>query len=452
MLKILLIFVLIFVNPILVAQETDAVTIVAVGDAEQENEKLAFASPNYQGNFADGEKKVMQDLYAIMISDFSFYKHLFDVQSALIERNSLVSYAIWKKQNYRYVIESTLSKAGEKILMDFNLYDVVNEKSLMQNKVAVDIYNIRTTAHEISHGLYRAITGKESIFKSKILFVSDRTSVGSDTRKEIYLMDFDGERKQRITYENSMIISPALSPDNSKIMYSIIESKWQKSSHGNIIKAKNINLYIYDLVSKQKTLVSELDGINSGAIFAADGEHIYLTLSHQKNADIYKMNLKTKQKTQVTNHFLDDVDPHINADGNLMTFLSGRSGKAMIYTLDPRALEKDVKRISFVGKFNAAPRFTPDGREIVFSSWVDERFDIYKIDAQGNNLVRLTKNFGSNEEPWFSPDGQFVVFSSQRVINSKLAVQDLYIMNREGEVIARITDKYGKCYTPRWSN
>ena len=207
-----------------------------------------------------------------------------------------------------------------------------------------------------------------------------------------------------------------------------------------------------DLKTKKLEKLSYKDGINSGAIFNKDGSAIYLTLSNQKNADIYKMDLKTKALTKVTSHFAADVDPHINSDESLMTFLSGRPGKAMIYTLDPKGVEKDVKRISFVGDFNAAPRFNPEGSEIVFSSWVDNRFDIYRIDSNGTNLVRLTKNFGSNEEPWFSPDGEFIVFSSQRVINSKKAVQDLYIMNRDGEIIKKITENYGKVFTPRWSN
>ena len=124
----------------------------------------------------------------------------------------------------------------------------------------------------------------------------------------------------------------------------------------------------------------------------------------------------------------------------------------MIYTLDPTGVEKKVKRISFVGDFNAAPRFNPEGTEIVFSSWVDNRFDIYRVSSDGKNLVRLTKNFGSNEEPWYSPDGQFIVFTSQRVITRKRAVQDVYIMNRDGEIIKKITQNFGKIYTPRWSN
>ena len=266
-------------------------------------------------------------------------------------------------------------------------------------------------------------------------------------------MDFDGARKQRLTHYNSMIISPSLSQDNRKILFTLIDTKFKKASASNKVqRIKNLNLYMFDLKTRKKSLLSSVAGINSGAIFNKTGDSIYLTLSYLKNADIFKMNLKTKKKTRITNHFADDVDPHINADESLLTFLSGRPGKAMIYTMDPSGTEKSVKRISFVGRFNAAPRFSPDGNEIVFSSWVDNRFDIYRIDSDGRNLVRLTKNFGSNEEPWYSPDGEFIVFTSQRVITRKRAVQDIYIMNREGEILRKVSENYGKIYTPRWSN
>lgn len=431
----------------------DSLTIVAVGEAENESEKIAFVTPQFEGEFTSGEISIIQDIIKIHISDFSFYKHLYDVNQFFLKPAAVVDkMSFWKKESYRYVIESILKKDAKGISLNTQVNDLLSGKAILANESLVELNNKRNFAHSVSNSIYKAITGKNSIFNSKIVFVSDRTSNKKEIRKEIYVMDFDGERKQRLTYANSMIISPSISPDNKKILYSIIESKWKKSSSGKIVKVKNINLYEMNLLNKAKTKISQLDGINSGAIYTHDGESIYLTLSHLKNADIYKMNLKSKVKTRVTRHYSDDVDPHINAAGDLMTFLSGRSGRAMIYTTDPRNIEKNVKRISYVGRFNAAPRFSPDGREIVFSSWVDNRFDLYKIDSNGNNLVRLTKNFGSNEEPWFSPDGQFIVFSSQRVMSRTKAVQNIYIMNREGEIIRKITNKYGKCYTPRWSN
>ena len=209
---------------------------------------------------------------------------------------------------------------------------------------------------------------------------------------------------------------------------------------------------MYDLQTKSMTTVSSKPGLNSGATYSRDPNIIYLTLTAGGNADIYEMNLASSAMRKVTSHYGEDVDPSITADGSMMTFLSNRPGRAHIYTMDPSQTEKDVKRISFVGKFNATPRFSPDGKEIVFASWVDNGFDIYKIGADGQNLVRLTKDFGSNEDPIFSPDGEFIVFTSKRVINSRKAVQEIYIMNREGEVLGQLTQNFGKCFSPMFTN
>jgi TolB protein len=426
--------------------EDGKITIVAIGDAEQEKDKMHIQKFQVPTGLTADEIKAINELEELFFSDFNFYRHLFDVTNST--ENKLEDL---QKEMYRFVITSKVRVENKKIFLSVSLNDLQDNQVIHSFDEQVWLNNIRKFGHQKANNLYKAITGKESVFNSKIVFVSDRTSVGKKQYKELYIMDFDGERKQRITYKNSLIMAPAISPDNSTLLFTAIESRWRKGKDGRPHKIRNLNLYTYDMNSRKQSVVSALDGINSGAVFTEDGKSIYLTLSFQKNADIFKMDLKSKRKTRITKHFLDDVDPHINADGTLMTFLSGRSGKAMIYTCDPRGVEKSVKRISYVGRFNAAPRFSPDGKEIVFSSWVDNRFDLYKIGSDGNNLVRLTKDFGSNEEAWFSPDGQFIVFTSQRVISAKKAVQNIYIMNREGEIIKQLTEKFGKVYTPRWS-
>jgi TolB protein len=105
-----------------------------------------------------------------------------------------------------------------------------------------------------------------------------------------------------------------------------------------------------------------------------------------------------------------------------------------------------------VGQFNATPRFSPDGKEIAFTSWVDNGFDLYRVGSDGNNLVRLTKDFGSNEEPAYSPDGEFIIFTSKRMKSKTKAQQDVYIMNREGEIMGQLTSDFGRCFSPQWTN
>jgi TolB protein len=422
-------------------------TIVAVGEAEVQVDKMYIPEPTYAKGITPKEVSKLKSLNDLFRSDFGFYIQFFEVSGA---KERIKPATELKNAGYSYAFEVEFSKSGSTVNMDIDVSYFADNSIVYSRKLPVNMRNIRSFGHNVANEIYMSITGKESMFKSKILFVSDRNSKKGKQVKELYIMDFDGERSQRLTFENSFILSPAFSPDNSKILYTIIEKRWEKIG-GRMQRVRNPNLYMLDVKTKKAKMISSENGINSGAIFDASGDNIFLTLSYRKNADIYKMNLKTRRKTRITKQWQNDVDPHINEAGDLLTFLSGRAGKAMIYTMDPSGLEKSVKRISYVGRFNAAPKFSPDGKYIAFSSWVDNRFDIYRIDSTGKNLVRLTKNFGSNEEPYFSPDGQFIVFTSQRVITSKRATQDIYIMTVDGEIVKRITHKVGKSYSPRWS-
>ncbi|WP_127714842.1 PD40 domain-containing protein [Halobacteriovorax sp. HLS] len=412
--------------------------IVAVGKAELEQSKVAVSSAITQGSISNKNRDIAKEVMNTVRNDFSFYQKVFSVETELRSINSAdINY---DSESVNYFVTGVFRELPTGLRVSITAHDINKKKILIQQD-----YDIRDSArdigHEFSHYTYKEITGKESIFKSKILFVTDRHGSKKNPVKELYLMDFDGGQKRRLTFHKGVVISPAISNDGSKVLYSLIKD--------GVDKNKNINLYVLDLETNKTSLISSRKGINSGAVFMPDNESILLTLSHTGNAEIYIMNLKTKALTRLTNHYSPDVDPSINKDGTLMTFLSGRGGKPMIYTMDMAT--RKVTRISYVGKFNATPRFTPEGDQIAFSSWLDTRFDIFRLDANGNNLARLTKDFGSNEDPTYSNDGQFIAFSSQRVISRSKAVQNIYIMDNDGEIIGSITENFGNCITPRWT-
>lgn len=432
------------------AQESAA--IIAVGEAEQDKDKLVIDDPEY-GSISSGNKKLSAEFIEMMKNNFNFYKHKFNnVDYKDKGKNSFSNpqYETWTTNGVTYLVATKISNEGSGIEVSAKLYSILTKKELYKTSLAVTSTNTRESAHRLSDGIYRAITGKTSIFLSKIVFISDRTSVGKDKRKELYIMDFDGNRVERLTHFNSMVLSPSVAPDNSKLMFSLIATH-KEMSRNKVRNVKNIDLMMYDLRFKKFSTLSSKPGINSGAVFA-NNDKMYVTLSFSGNADIYEMGMDGNGMRKVTAHSADDVDPSITTDGSLMTFLSNRSGRAHIYTMDPRESEKNLKRISFVGQFNATPRFSPDGKEIVFTSWVDGLFDLYRIDSQGNNLFRLTKDFGSCEEPAFSPDGEFIIFTSRRVVNRNKATQEIWIMNREGEILGQLTNDFGQAFSPQWTN
>ena len=440
-------FLLILLSFSLVAAEGDGLTVVAVGKAQVDKEKVYFEEPNFQGTLNEREKKVASEITALFRNDFAFYQKRFHVLPPVASASapgSLPRFDDWERKNVSYFANFTIEKKNNSIVYHFDGYSIKDRKNMVKREGILDLSNPRAIGHKLASDFYMSITGKEPIFGSRIVFVCDQSGNIKKPVKELYMMDFDGNGARRLTHHNSTVLSPGVSPDGKKIVYSLI-----KEEQG---KVKNINLYLLDVVTGQSKMISNKTGINSGAVFLPDGENVAVTFSMGENADIYIMNLASGGLRKITNHFAIDVDPSLSADGKIMTFLSGRSGNAMIYTLDPSATEKDVKRISYVGQFNATPRFAPQANEIVFASWLDDCFDLFRINADGTGLVRLTKNFGSNEDPVYSNDGEFIVFTSQRVLSSTKAVQNLYIMDRDGEIMGSLTKNFGNCISPRWIN
>lgn len=419
--------------------------LVAVGTAQVESAGVAFGqakTETIKGKWA----KMGDRFLALLESDFRFYRQFFNVRS-VAEANSFSwenpDYAVLEAGNVLYFGQVRFSRSGGGMGYEFSLFNVKAKERMFSAEGSFRDKDLRQKGHDLSERAFERITGDESIFDSQIVFVSDMASKkGGSVVKELYIMDFDGHNKKRLTHHNALVVSPAISPDRKSILYSLIRNRG---------KRRNVNLHLFDRETGKNTLLSSRKGINSGAVFMPDGKGILLTLSYGGNAEIYKMNLADKKLTRLTGNLALDVDPSIKNDGTLMAFLSGRSGEAHIYTMDPAMREKDVTRISYVGRFNATPRFSPDGSEIAFASWIDNRFDIVRIGSDGNGLVRLTKDFGSNEDPTYSNEGRFIAFSSQRVLSRTKAIHHIYVMTKDGEVVDNLTERFGNCTTPRWT-
>ena len=443
--KLFLILFLIL-NTFAVYAEDDNLTVVAVGEATLEKDKMVIQDPYIQGAVTSGQKAAVTDLVKLLRNDFSFYQKKFFLVESAPNNTSFrppTNYDYWSGKSVRYLGTVVAEKAGDNLKINVIFEDIKAHKQVVNVTTTTSILNLRKNGHDMANNVYKKIVGKDSIFKSKIVFVSDRNTKGSKTVKEVYMMDFDGKNVTQLTSHGGIAISPSMSKDGEYLIYSLI-----LNSNGK----RNNNLYMMDLKTKESHVISSREGMNSGAIFLPGGKSIALTLTVSGNAEIYEMDIDGKKLRRITNHFASDVDPSVTYDGSLMTFLSDRAGKAMIYTMDPNGEEKNVKRISFVGQFNATPRFSPDGKDIVFSSWLDNSFDIFRIAPDGSGLTRLTKDFGSNEEPSYSNDGEFIAFSSQRVMSRVKADQNIYIMDRDGAILGAITQHFGNCISPRWYN
>jgi Tol biopolymer transport system component len=90
--------------------------------------------------------------------------------------------------------------------------------------------------------------------------------------------------------------------------------------------------------------------------------------------------------------------------------------------------------------FDSEPQFSPDGSSIVFSRFKSARESaIYRVNADGTGLERLT-SFGLNaSDPDWSPDGQRITFDSGDA-GRPGSKGDIYVMGADGSDRKRLTD------------
>lgn len=93
------------------------------------------------------------------------------------------------------------------------------------------------------------------------------------------------------------------------------------------------------------------------------------------------------------------------------------------------------------------PMPSPDGTKVVFASNRMGNRQIYTMNADGSNLVRLTNNNAADETPIWSPDGSKILFASDR----DGADNEIYVMKADGSDAKRLTNQPGDDSHAKWS-
>jgi len=100
------------------------------------------------------------------------------------------------------------------------------------------------------------------------------------------------------------------------------------------------------------------------------------------------------------------------------------SGARNIWTSDA-AGHNTLQLTSFSGELVGTPRWSPDGKWVVFVRRPTDRAQIFIIDAEGGNMHALTGGEHENDVPMWSRDGKAVYFASDRTGRYELWKQDL---------------------------
>lgn len=133
------------------------------------------------------------------------------------------------------------------------------------------------------------------------------------------------------------------------------------------------------------------------------------------DADLYHLE-EGRPPEPIVRSNVNDIQPQYSPDGRRIALVSAGAGetKREIWLADADGSNL-VRLTRGPGLSQGWPGWSPDGRSIVFDSRdPNGHVDIWLIDASGSGLRQLTNHSGDEVLPSFSRDGRFVYFTSKR--------------------------------------
>ena len=212
-----------------------------------------------------------------------------------------------------------------------------------------------------------------------------------------------GEPRQ-ITLQGREASSPAFTPDGREIVY---------ISTG----PSSATMWRVGLSGSRRPRSLDFAGEQVGrlAISRQGNRLVYERWLEDKN--IWRLELggrgrRAGQPERLIASTRTDEVPRYSPDGKRIVFLSSRSGHNEVWVSESDS--SNPIQLTSLGRDSGSPNWSPDGRRIVFDSFAERQFDVFLIDASGGAPRNLTNHPADDAVASFSRDGRWVYFTSNR--------------------------------------
>jgi len=175
------------------------------------------------------------------------------------------------------------------------------------------------------------------------------------------------------------------------------------------------------------------------------GSHIYFTSDRSGHKEIWVMDPDGKNQKQLTHFNSISIESSPSLDGTKIAFTSYVRGNPgiFVFSVDP---VRDLRFYNQAASVNSSPSFTPDGKQIVYSSSAGRCCRIFIANADGSGFRPVSSLAAIDTEPKVNPKtGNIIVFTSGRS-----GPQQIYKMTMDGADVERVTDGTGEAGNPSW--
>ena len=154
--------------------------------------------------------------------------------------------------------------------------------------------------------------------------------------------------------------------------------------------------------------------------WSPDNLNILFTSNRDGAGEIYQLDVRTREFTNLSQHNANDMMPSYSPSGKWIAFSSAREGGTSIFIMDEGG--ENVKRITN-GKLDLFSSWSPDEKKLVFQRRDTEGFTFYTINVDGTNETKLSDEV--RFYPRWSPDGSSILYMSPKDGDEEIYIQEL---------------------------
>jgi TolB protein len=321
------------------------------------------------------------------------------------------------------VVGAVTPDAGGNFSVSFRLVDVPKQEQLTGLVFNVAAKDLRPTAHRIADIVYERLTGEKGVFSTRLAYVAK-----SPGRFQLIVADSDGFNAIPVVNSAEPIISPAWSPDGTRLAYVSFEGR-------------KPSVYVQNVSSGQRTLLTRASGNQSAPSWSPDSSRIVFASSQSGGTQLFVAGADGSGARRLTNSGAIDTAPNWAPDGRIY-FMSDRGGSPQIYRVGSEG--GNAERVTFEGNDNANPRVAADGKSMVFVKREGSRYMLAVQDFASKQVQVLTQG-PVDESPSFAPNGKLIVYAS--VYNGKGI---LAAVSADGRVKQRLGASNADVREPAW--